>query len=60
MSLQEVPDDPASGTIQSLFPLDSEPATDPVTAESEVASGEEWDANSVIVSDSDGGVRGSP
>ncbi|CAG8135950.1 unnamed protein product [Penicillium salamii] len=60
MSLQEVPDDPASGTIQSLLPLNSEPVTDPMTPESEVASGEEWDANSVIVSDSDGGVRGSP
>lgn len=61
MSLEEVPDDPPSGMLESLSLLNG-PVTssNSIPLESDVASVEEWDANSVIASDSEMGVAGSP
>lgn len=61
MSLEEVPDDPPSGMLQSLSLLNG-PGTssNPISLESDMASVEEWDANSAIASDSEMGVAGSP
>ncbi|KAG0161589.1 hypothetical protein PDIDSM_9123 [Penicillium digitatum] len=61
MSLEEVPDYPPSGMLQSLSLVNGRgPSSNPIPLESDVASVEEWDANSVIASDSEMGVAGSP
>lgn len=61
MSLEDVPDDPPSGMLQYLSLLNG-PGTssNPIPLESDVASVEDWDANSVIATDSEMGVAGSP
>ncbi|KAJ5498532.1 hypothetical protein N7453_007583 [Penicillium expansum] len=61
MSLEEVPDDAPSGMLQSLSLVNGHgTSSNPTPLESDVASVEEWDANSVIASDSEMGVAGSP
>jgi ubiquitin carboxyl-terminal hydrolase 34 len=61
MSLEEVPDDPPSGMLQSLSLLNGPGiSSNPIPLESDVGSVEEWDANSAIASDSEMGLAGSP
>lgn len=60
MSLEEVPDDAPSGMLESLSLLNGPGTSSNSILESDVASVEEWDANSVIASDSEMGVAGSP
>ncbi|KAJ5964740.1 uncharacterized protein N7479_004616 [Penicillium vulpinum] len=61
MSLEEVPDDPPSGMLKSLSLVNGTgTSSNPIHLDSDVASVEEWDANSAIATDSEVGVAGSP
>jgi ubiquitin carboxyl-terminal hydrolase 34 len=62
MSLQEIHNDVPSGMWQLVSPRLSGTIAYPypLRKDSDVASVEEWEANSAIASDSEVGVRGSP